>query len=89
METNVLRIQNVHSWLNASKFNHIKHITIKAIVMVTKNTNISKGIVNGAIIIIRSIEFDNNKIIISIIIIFKNSNTFLTFKKNIATKTYI
>jgi len=69
METNVLGIQNVHSWLNDSKFNHIKHIIIRAILMLTENTNISKGAVNGAIVIITSIEFDNNKIIISIIII--------------------
>lgn len=33
METNVLGIQNVHSWLNDSKFNHIKHIATKAIIM--------------------------------------------------------
>jgi len=81
METNVFGIQNVYYWLNDSKFNCIKHITIRTIVMLTKNTNISKGDVNGAIIIIRCIEFNNNKIIINIIIIIFNSNIFITLKK--------
>jgi hypothetical protein len=46
----------------------ILNIAIGEIVMFTKNINISKGLVNGAIVIITSIEFDNNKIIISITI---------------------
>ncbi len=81
METIVFGIQNVYYWLNDSTFNCIKHITIRAIVMLTKNTNISKGDVNGAIIIIRCIEFNKNKIIISITINFFNSNTFIILKK--------
>jgi hypothetical protein len=86
METNALGIQNVNSWLNDSKFDHIKYIPIGAIAMLTKNINISKGALNGAVAIITSIEFDNNKIIINIIIKFRNSNTFITIKiTNIAT----
>ncbi len=87
-ETNVLGIPNVHSWLNDSIFNNIKHIAIKEIIMLTKKTNISKGVVNGAIIIIRSIEFDKNKIIISIIINFLNSNTFITLKRQTLQHKY-
>jgi hypothetical protein len=56
----------------------ILNIAIGEIVMLTKNINISKGVVNGAIVIITSIEFDNNKIIINITIKILNSNTFIT-----------
>jgi ATP-dependent DNA helicase PIF1 len=80
MEINALGIQNVNSWLNDSNFDHIKYIAIGAIVMLTKNINISKAIVNGAIAIITSIEFDNNKIIINITIKIHNSNTFIKLK---------
>jgi hypothetical protein len=75
METNALGIQNVNSWLNDSKFDHIKYIAIGAIAMLIENINISKGDVNGAIAIITSVEFDNNKIIINIIVKIPNSNT--------------
>jgi hypothetical protein len=61
MEANALGIQNMNSWLNDSNFNHIKYMAIGAIVMLTKNINISKGAVNGAIAPITSIEFDNKK----------------------------
>jgi hypothetical protein len=56
----------------------IFNIAIGEIVMLTKNINIPKGVINGAIAIITSIEFDNNKIIISITIKIHNSNTFIT-----------
>ncbi len=73
METNAMNIENVQTWLHDLKFNQIKYVAIRTLVMLTKNINISKGVVNGTIVIITSLKFNNEKIITSIAI--KTINT--------------
>jgi hypothetical protein len=86
MEINAMNIENVQTWLHDPKFNHIKYVAIQAVIMLTKNINISKGVVNGTIAIITSLEFNNDKIITSIAIKIVNTNIFMTLKKrNITT----
>jgi ATP-dependent exoDNAse (exonuclease V) alpha subunit len=75
-----LDIENVKTRLHDPNFNHIKYVTIGVIVMLTKNINISKGVVNGTIAMITSIGFDNNKMVTSITIKKFSTNMFLTLK---------
>ncbi len=63
MEINAMNIENVQTWLHDPKFNHIKYVVIQVVIMLTKNINISKGVVNGTIAIITSLEFKNDKIL--------------------------
>ncbi len=82
METNTLDIENVNTRLHDPKFNHIKYVAIGAIVMLTENINILKGVVNGTIVMITSIGFNNNNKMVTNIRIKKfNTNMFLTLKR--------
>jgi hypothetical protein len=81
MKTNTLDIENVKTRLHDPKSNHIKYVTIGAIVMLAKNINISKGVVNGTIATITSVGFNNNKMVTSIIIKKFSANMFLTLKR--------
>jgi hypothetical protein len=38
-----MNIENVQTWLHDPKFNHIKYVAIRTLVMLTENINISKG----------------------------------------------
>ncbi len=51
MDTNATNIEHVENWLHYSKFDHIKYIAIGVILMITKNIDISQGVVNGAFVI--------------------------------------
>jgi hypothetical protein len=57
METNVTCIEIVKNWLNDLKFNHINYIIIVIKIMIIKNINISKGVINGAIVVICNFYF--------------------------------
>jgi hypothetical protein len=58
----------VENWLCDSKFDHIKYVSIGARVMITKNINISKGTMNGTLLIVTSITLNNVKVVTSITI---------------------
>jgi hypothetical protein len=49
MDTNATNIEHIQPWLNNKSFNHIHTIAIGVLGMFTKNINIQKGDVNGAI----------------------------------------
>jgi hypothetical protein len=68
LDTNVTGVENDKNWLNDSKCNHLKYVVIGAKVMITKNFNIFKGAINGAIATFTFSIFDDNEIITSIII---------------------
>jgi hypothetical protein len=42
---------NVRNWLNDSKFNHLKCVVIRKKMMITRNINISKGVINHELLI--------------------------------------
>jgi hypothetical protein len=81
IETNAIGIENAQTWLHYPNFNHIKYIAIKTLVMLIENIKISKGVVNGAIVIITSLDFNKDTIIINITIKFINTNRFMTLKR--------
>jgi len=84
METTTIGIRNAQTWLHDSKFNHIKYVAIKTLVMLIENINISKGVVNGAI---TSLDFNKDKIITSTIKII-NTNRFMTLKRQTLQHKY-
>jgi hypothetical protein len=88
METTTIGIGNAQTWLHDPKFNHIKYVAIKTLVMLIENINISKGVVNGAIVIITSLDFNKDKIITSITIKIINTNRFMTLKRQTLQHKY-
>jgi hypothetical protein len=56
--------------------------------MITKNINISKGVVNGALLIITSITFNNDEVVTSIIIKIISTNTQIMFKRQTLQHKY-
>jgi len=88
METNVIGIGDAQTWLHDPKFNHIKYITIKTLVMFIENINFSKGIVNGVIVIITSLGFNKDKVITTITIKIINTNRFMTIKRQTLQHKY-
>jgi hypothetical protein len=76
MKTNATCIENVQNSLNDPKFDHIKYISIGAKVMITKNINIYKGVINGA----NLLAFDDNKMVTSITIKVICTNVYVNFK---------
>jgi serine acetyltransferase len=81
METNAMGVEHVENWLHDSKFDHIKYVAIGARVMITENINISKGAMNGALAIVTSITFNNDKVVTSITIKIISTNIQIMFKK--------
>jgi hypothetical protein len=81
MKTNAIGIENAQNWLNNPKFDHIKCIFIGAKVMITKNINIYKCAINGAIVIITYFTFDDNKRVTSIIIKVISTNVYFTLSR--------
>jgi len=88
METNVMGVEHVENWLHDSKFDHIKYVAIGASVMITKNINISKGVVNGTFAIVTSITFNNDKIITSITIKIISTNIQIMLKRKTLQHKY-
>jgi hypothetical protein len=81
VKTNATGIENAQNWLNDPKFDHIKYIFIGAKVMIKKNINISKGAINVAIVIVTSLNFDDNKKVTSITIKVISTNVYLTISR--------
>jgi hypothetical protein len=63
METNVMGVEHVENWLHDFKLGHIKYVVIGVRVMIIENINISKGVVNGALVIVTSITFNNDELV--------------------------
>ncbi len=88
METNVMGVEHVENWLHDSKFDHIRYVAIGARVMITKNINISKGVVNGTFTIVTSITFNNDKIITIIFIKIISTNRKIMLKRQTLQHKY-
>jgi hypothetical protein len=71
----------MQKWIKGSHFDHIKKFAIGALVLITENIDMSKGVVNGAFAIITFIKFNENKIISSITIEIINIGFQLTLKQ--------
>jgi ABC-type uncharacterized transport system permease subunit len=81
-------MQKFEILLHDSKFYHIRYVAIGARVMTTKNLNISKRAMNGALAIVTSITFHNNKVVASIIIKIVSTNIEMMLKRQTLQHKY-
>jgi hypothetical protein len=58
LETNEWNVEHVQSWVNNKRFNHMQHVALGTLVMLTKNIDLKVGVVNGTIGIVTKLEFD-------------------------------
>jgi len=68
LETNAKNVEHIQSWVNNKRFNHMQHVALGTLVMLTKNIDLKVGAANGTIGIVTKLEFDleNNVCSISI-----------------------
>ncbi len=68
LETNARNVEHIQSWVNNKRFNHMQHVALGTLVMLTKNIDLKVGAANGTIGIVTKLEFDleNNVCSISI-----------------------
>jgi ATP-dependent exoDNAse (exonuclease V) alpha subunit len=58
LETNARNVEHIQSWVNNKRFNHMQHVALGALVMLTENIDLKVGAANGTTGIITKLEFD-------------------------------
>jgi ATP-dependent DNA helicase PIF1 len=58
IHSNSFEVEEFDTWVNNPHFNLLKKVAINAKVMLTKNINIDKNMVNGALVVVVNIGFD-------------------------------
>ncbi len=58
LETNARNVEHIQSWVNNKRFNHMQHVALGALVMLTENIDLKVGVANGTIGILTKLEFD-------------------------------
>jgi len=58
LETNARNVEHIQSWVNNKRFNHMQHVALGTLVMLTKNIDLKVGATNGTTQIITKLEFD-------------------------------
>ncbi len=68
LETNARNVEHIQFWVNNKRFNHMQHVALGALVMLTENIDLKVGVANGTTGIVTKLEFDleNNVYSISI-----------------------
>jgi hypothetical protein len=68
LETNARNVEHIQSWVNNKRFNHMQHVALGALVMLTENIDLKVGVANGTTRIVTKLEFDleNNVCSISV-----------------------
>jgi hypothetical protein len=61
LSMNASKFQHVQQWIKDPHFEHIKKVVVGALVLITKNIDMSKGTINGTMAIITFINFDDGK----------------------------
>ncbi len=85
LDTNVFEFEHMQQWIKNSHFDPLRKIAVEALVLITKNIDMSKGRINGAFAIITFVKFNENTIISSITIEIINIEFQLTLN-NVITK---
>jgi len=70
LETNVRNLEHIQSWVNNKRFNHMQHVVLGALVMLTENIDLKVGVVNGTIGIVTKLEFNSKDNVCSIFVAF-------------------
>ncbi len=58
LETNAKNVEHNQSWVNNKRFNHMQHVALGALVMLTENIDLKVGVANGTTGIVTKLEFD-------------------------------
>ncbi len=58
LETNARNVEHIQSWVNNKRFNHMQHVALGALVMLTENIDLKVGAANGTTGIVTKLEFD-------------------------------
>ncbi len=58
LETNARNVEHIQSWVNNKRFNHMQHVALGALVMLTENIDLKVGVANGTTRIVTKLEFD-------------------------------
>ncbi len=58
LETNARNVEHIQSWVNNKRFNHMQHVALGALVMLTENIHLKVGAANGTTGIVTKLEFD-------------------------------
>jgi hypothetical protein len=58
LETNAKNVEHIQSWVNNKRFNHMQHVVLRALVMLTENIDLKVVVANGTIGIVTKLEFD-------------------------------
>jgi hypothetical protein len=58
LETNARNVEHIQSWVNNKRFNHMQHVALRALVMLTENIDLKVGVANGTTGIVTKLEFD-------------------------------
>jgi hypothetical protein len=61
LETNARNVEHIQSWVNNKRFNHMQHVALGTLVLLTENIDLKVGATNGTIGIITKLEFDLEK----------------------------
>jgi len=70
LETKARNVEHIQSWVNNKRFNHMQHVALGALVMLTKNINLKVCAANGTSRIVTKLEFDLENNVCSIFIAF-------------------
>jgi hypothetical protein len=70
LETNAKNVEHIQSWVNNKRFNHMQHVALGALVMLTENIDLKVGAANGTTRIVTKLEFDLEDNVCSIFVAF-------------------
>jgi ATP-dependent exoDNAse (exonuclease V) alpha subunit len=87
LETNARNVEHIQSWVNNKRFNHIQHVALGALVMLTENVDLKVGAANGTTGILTKLEFDLEDNVCSISVALNPSKYVqIVWKKSIQNK---
>ncbi len=58
LETNARNVEHIQSWVNNKRFNHMQHVALGALVMLSENIDLKVSAANGTTGIITKLDFD-------------------------------
>jgi len=87
LETNARNVEHIQSWVNNKRFNHIQHVALGTLVMLTENVDLKVGAANGTTGILTKLEFDLEDNVCSISVALNPSKYVqIVWKKSIQNK---
>jgi ATP-dependent exoDNAse (exonuclease V) alpha subunit len=87
LETNARNVEHFQSWVNNKIFNHMQHVALETLVILTENIDLKVNVANGTIGIVTTLEFDLEDTVCGIFVAFNPSRYVqIVQKKSIQNK---